>query len=352
MKKCPKCGTILDDSKKKCYMCGADLNNDVTKRFDGAFDNPVGANTTSGQNNVFSNGLDFSVKGKDVVNKNGNSSYFSQDSSSATVFGNPNKKDDVPLTVPVFKPEPRQYINKSGNTMNVNNNQNQKSIPKKTPKAKKVKQPKIPKIKKEKKDSSITWGNTMGEGTHKFNKAIKGVSFATIFNFLCLIISICFIIFIYFHFVKNKNDKNVLSIGDLTYEVDEAVRLEAEDKYSRYYMLGDSCAFKIYYGETNDVAGFVDNYFEQVKAEYESQDGLTTRIDELKINDNLWSSLSIVEFGDNQAAIGGISSVIRYKYTSIVYNNHYYKIIYVNTENSSECSNVYDDFIDTLDFKN
>ena len=30
MKKCPKCGTILDDSKKTCYMCGTVLQKSVS----------------------------------------------------------------------------------------------------------------------------------------------------------------------------------------------------------------------------------------------------------------------------------------------------------------------------------
>ena len=83
MKKCPKCGTILDDSKKQCYMCGTNL--DIVK-VDLAENNQVGAVVTGGQDNVFNNGEDIKFKGKDVVKKNNDSAYFSQDSRSRGFF--------------------------------------------------------------------------------------------------------------------------------------------------------------------------------------------------------------------------------------------------------------------------
>ena len=48
MKKCPKCGTVLDDSKKKCYMCGADLQR-ASLTFGDSFDSTIGATVTKSQ---------------------------------------------------------------------------------------------------------------------------------------------------------------------------------------------------------------------------------------------------------------------------------------------------------------
>ena len=57
MKKCPKCGTILDDSKKKCYMCGTELSTNKNPFGNGlTFDNDIGATVTKNQDNVFNNG--------------------------------------------------------------------------------------------------------------------------------------------------------------------------------------------------------------------------------------------------------------------------------------------------------
>jgi hypothetical protein len=83
MKKCPKCGTILDDSKKQCYMCGTNL--DVVK-VDLAENNQIGAFVSGGQDNVFNNGEDIKFKGKDVVKKNDDNAYFSHDSRSRGFF--------------------------------------------------------------------------------------------------------------------------------------------------------------------------------------------------------------------------------------------------------------------------
>lgn len=54
MKKCPKCGTVLDDSKKKCYMCGADLQR-ASLTFGDSFDNNIGATISKSQGNAFNN---------------------------------------------------------------------------------------------------------------------------------------------------------------------------------------------------------------------------------------------------------------------------------------------------------
>ena len=50
MKKCPQCGTILEETKKKCYMCGAELQKTLFGDFGDTFDEQIGATVTNGQN--------------------------------------------------------------------------------------------------------------------------------------------------------------------------------------------------------------------------------------------------------------------------------------------------------------
>jgi len=54
MKKCPKCGTILDDSKVKCYICGTDLQRQNLTNFGNNFNENIGATVANNQGNVFS----------------------------------------------------------------------------------------------------------------------------------------------------------------------------------------------------------------------------------------------------------------------------------------------------------
>lgn len=87
MKKCPKCGTILDDSKKKCYMCGADLTTSTSvKDFSSNFDSSIGSAVSSGSDNIFNNGKDIDVDSKDIVNPDNNGSFFSHSSQSKDYF--------------------------------------------------------------------------------------------------------------------------------------------------------------------------------------------------------------------------------------------------------------------------
>ena len=90
MKKCPKCGTVLDDSKKKCYMCGADLTaSSSVSDFSSNFDERIGSSVTRGVDNVFNNGKDIDVDSSTIVGgkKNNNGSFFSHNSSSRDFFG-------------------------------------------------------------------------------------------------------------------------------------------------------------------------------------------------------------------------------------------------------------------------
>ena len=73
-------------------------------------------------------------------------------------------------------------------------------------------------------------------------------------------------------------------------------------------------------------------------------------MEKIKINDNVWSSLSFMDLQDNPAASSGFSSITKYRYVSIIYKGNFYNIIYVNTQNDSECSVMYEKLIETLSF--
>ena len=91
MKKCPKCGTILDDSKKKCYMCGCDLQKNNITNFGDVFDTQIGATVTKGQDNVFNNVENISAKVDDVFSNNSSNNSdatFTNSSSSADFYKN------------------------------------------------------------------------------------------------------------------------------------------------------------------------------------------------------------------------------------------------------------------------
>ncbi len=88
MKKCPKCGTILDDSKKKCYMCGADLQRRMGINFGENFDNAIGATVTTSQDNVFNNVNNISANVNDVVSNDNNSNMTFSGSSSNDLYKN------------------------------------------------------------------------------------------------------------------------------------------------------------------------------------------------------------------------------------------------------------------------
>lgn len=89
MKRCPKCGTILDDSKNKCYMCGSDLENKTLGSFVDNFDQQIGAVITNNQDNVFNNGKDIVNETHEILDlgEGNDSSFFSYSSSSKGAYG-------------------------------------------------------------------------------------------------------------------------------------------------------------------------------------------------------------------------------------------------------------------------
>lgn len=84
MKKCPKCGTILDDSKVKCYVCGTDLQRQTLTNFGNSFNEKIGANVSNNQGNVLNNSNSF--QGVNVNQVNG--SIASNSNFSNSVYNN------------------------------------------------------------------------------------------------------------------------------------------------------------------------------------------------------------------------------------------------------------------------
>ena len=79
MKKCPKCGTILDDSKIKCYVCGTDLQRQ-TLTYGNSFNENIGATVSNNQGNVLSNNR--AINGNNINQVNGSFSAGSNFSNS------------------------------------------------------------------------------------------------------------------------------------------------------------------------------------------------------------------------------------------------------------------------------
>ncbi len=344
MKKCPKCGTILDDSKKKCYMCGTELSKS-SGSFADNFDIKIGAKTTKGQDNVFNNGVDIKAKGNEMFGRNQEGVFFSNNSTSSGVYQNSKPKSSFQNinpnlnSVPVRKPDNSK--NQADNAINDFFKKNQPITPiqkekpavQNTP-PKKVKQDKIVLPKEEKKNSENS-----------------GISFSFIFNTLCFIVFLGLLLFVYVRFIKPKTANSDIIYGKLHYVMSSDMKLSQDNKDSKYYTHGESCAIKISYGETNDIDGFVDSYFDQIQDEYRNDNSYLTQTEKFKINGNTWSSLSVLKIDINPASSGGVSKQTKYKYISIVYDNAYYNIVYANIDDDNECSNMYEDFVNTLEFE-
>lgn len=351
MKKCPKCGTILDDSKKKCYMCGAELTKKIDSNFAENFDSKIGAQTTRSQDNVFNNGVDIKATGRDMIGRNSNGAYFNNNSSAMGYFNSNN----------VNKPP----FSNGFQGFDMNNNSNQTNISEKIKQNNSRKKdgatadPTIMNFFEKSKGYNVSSTPQSVDSKPRKEKKVKKesepsepfqINFNFIFNTLCFIVFIGIVLFGYLKFVKPKKE-NDSNLNKLSYVIDKSMTLSQDDKYSKYYTKGEHCAIKISYGETTDVDGFTDNYFDQIRADYSNDPNHLTRSDEFKINGNKWSSLSILEFVDNPAASGGFSTATKYRYISIVKDGNYYTIVYVNTEDDNTCSDIYENFMNTLDFK-
>lgn len=369
MKKCPKCGTILDDSKKKCYMCGADLMKSSITNFGESFDEQIGATVTKSQDNVFNNVENISAKVDDVFSKNNNAT-FTQGSSSADFYKNQinglnsMQYDERTALEKIFSGDARfrskDEIN-AAEAMKQNKDDPTKDFMNGNDFAKKVSSPKqkidtpsVPPVTPVQKKPEINWGNNLSTNNDvsgyqdKVSKKFS-LNLSFIVNTICFLLFLCGMGYLYFHYIKPANDK-VTHFGGLNYTINDSFTLKTDDHYSKYYSRGDNCSIRVSYGYTNDVSNYVDDYFEQIKNDFTEEKGYTSITEDMRINDNMWHSLSIMQLTENAAGMGGYSPNVKFKYVSIVYKGSFYNITYSNTRDDNECSAGFDQFIQTLAF--
>ncbi len=382
MKKCPKCGTILDDSKKKCYMCGADLLRSSITNFGDSFNEQIGATVTTSQDNVFNNVENITAKVDDVVSNNDNAT-FSQQSSSVDFFKNEMsglnslQYDDRTPLEKIFTNDSKYREKDEIDAESAMKNNNQSPIIQNNPSP--PTGPFVPpadnnvpvtdinnqnatvnlvdtltKKKKEKKvNPQINWGNNLTKanegGFWDFKNKKSGISMSFIVNTACFILFVVGIVFVYFNFIKSKDNGNS-SFGGLNYKLDEKFELKSDNANSRYYINGDNCTIRINYGAASGGDGFIESYYEGIKSTYENQPGYTTVTEKMQINGNVWSELNVVEIKGDSNNSSGYTTATKFRHTSIVYNANFYDIVYTNLDNDSECTAMYKKFTSSLTF--
>lgn len=454
MKKCPKCGTILDDAKKKCYMCGSDIQQKTRIDFMNGFDDQIGAAVTKSQDNVFNSVPDISVKLNEVIEKSNNNATFTSGSSPADFYKNEmnsfnsGRYDERTAIEKIFSNDSRFRNNDEINAdMAMKNNsksadnlffsaddfvKNQKgkkndgpSVPVEQPinnmnndvrnvmmvppqpVAPPVEQPVVqdvqpvvvqqpqtpvvqqvqaqapviqqvqaqapviqqvqpaPAIQKTKKEKKVTEKPAINWGNNSLKKANKkdfnfinnkdsnssNINWNFIFNTVCFVLFASALIFMYFKFRENPEKDGAQLLGGLYYKVDDKFKLKDDDSFSKYYTHGENCGVKIKYGKVKDQYTYVDDYLAKVKEDYPTDKGFITQLNEIKIKDNMWSEITVAELKDNPAAAGGYSVSAKYRFVTMVYKGNFYEIRYVNIDEDNKCSAMYDDLIDSLEFK-
>ena len=428
MKKCPKCGTILDDTKKKCYMCGSDIQLKPQIDFMNGFDDQIGAAVTKSQDNVFNSVPDISVKVNEVVEKSNNNATFTSGSKPADFFQNQmnslnsmqydertaiekifsndsrfrskdeinadeamkknnRKVDDNPFfsaddlvnnkknnktSQPEIMPNPMPSNNvpeimtqnnvvppvQQAPVMEVPQIQAQPVMQQNVSQAQPVKKEKKKKEKVKKEKPAINWGNNLqknnsDEGFSFFkNKSSQkfNINASFIFNTICFVLFASALIVMYFRFRNDPEKSGYVSMGGLNYKIDDDFKLKTNDTFSKYYTHGDNCVVRISYGETTNADSFVDNYFDDVQSDYSAEDGYITQKNEMKINDNTWTEITVAELVDNPASTGGYAVSAKYRFVTMVYKGNFYEIRYVNLDGNNDCSAMYDDLLDSLEF--
>lgn len=406
MKKCPKCGTILDDSKKQCYMCGASLEEkkSTSNDFSNPFDATIGATVSKGQDNVFNNGEDITIKPKEVVKKNNDNVFFSQNSSSQDFFGgeinklnsmsyderssikkgidnlfnskskfksknstNKEKKNEKVNNKITYSTMPKKDENQSKPIPHNNPPQPKPEKPKPTPKTNQffnddIQDSKTPPPPKKVFDfeNKNQKPNNMNPLVPKPNinrksqrqTKIKEMQFTgdtkrMAVNFVCILLFIGMLVFVYFAFLKK--DKST-DLAGLVYQINDEFKLSSQDSMSRYYKYNDKCTVRVNYGATNSADNFIDNYLKNIEETYIKDKDATASYDELKINDNVWTTLSIVYLKKETSGIGGAAPLARYRYTTIINKGNFYSIIFTNMDEDQACEQKYEEFANTLNF--
>ena len=354
MKKCPQCGTILEETKKKCYMCGAELEKrSFALDFGDTFDEQIGATVTNGQNNAFNNVGNVMDGAEGTISNNANQVTFANSMNAVeevqeSVANMPSKYDNRTAIEKIFSTDARyrqDALEFNGNTQDdfSNNPQCFESAPM-------VPLPPTNNQEEEdnnkKKKPAINWGsnlkNSYSEEEHSGGKKI---TFATIFNIFSVIVFLVCVIFLYFKFVAKDEKPAIEQFGGLSYEISPDFVLESEAGRARYYTYGSACALKISYGPTVETTGFLDSYFEQVK---EANKNSQTTVTEMGINGNSWTEIRVFNFEQNAASQNGYAEVLRYQYVAIIHRGNFYDIVFANDNNDGRCKSMFDQFMNSV----
>lgn len=170
------------------------------------------------------------------------------------------------------------------------------------------------------------------------------------FNFVCVAIFIGILIFVYFRFLKMDSAEK---LDSLQYKVPQYFKLNNTDSHYRFYSSkdhGNSCSFEILSGVTKDPNTYVDDYFEYVKKNYESDKKAVPTLQEMKINGNTWKSEKIVYLPDDGSQISAGDIISRFTYIAIVYNGSFYTIKSSNTDEDKECNEQFLNFMNSVAF--
>ena len=368
MKKCPQCGTILEATKKKCYMCGAELQKSAIMDFGDAFDEQVGATVTTGQNNALTSvtnvmdGANGSVSGNNDNVTFSNAMSTAQEVEEKITLDMPPKYDNRTAIEKIFSTDERyKNIDEFELEKNLSNNDDFNPFSKHdehqsigaapvTPPPPPPPAPLFELKKDEKKKEDINWGNNLQTSVTENNvgaeaKALPKMSFNKVMN----IISVAFFVVVVIVLIVvliNKNQKNqTVSFGGLEYQISKDFVLKTEENSSRYYMYGSECALKISYGATIETDTYIDNYFDRVKNSFPDS---TTKRSEIQINGNRWTDVSVFDFEKNPAATNGYSEVLRYQYVAIIHRGNFYDIVFANDINDGRCKSMFDQFMNSV----
>ena len=362
MKKCPKCGTILDDSKTKCYMCGASLGVGGPVSFLDSIDNDIGATVASSQDNVFNNGEDIEVLNlEDVTNKSEPQTFVSHSSSTRDFYTseinqlnlgnvddyNPFATDNAPA-----KPAPQGQIN---NTINEVKNLEPVQLPPQNQNQQPQPQPVKEKPKKEPKQKDVNWGNSLSTSNGEILIGSFKVTKPMIFNGVCFFIFMGLIIFAYVKFIKKPSNENVY-LGGLVYTIDPRFQLmnngSATSREYRYTSSEGECDVTIEYGlnPSDDEKGSISKYLDQTREAYEKNPNAQFKEDTIIINGEMWTTLDInFVVGDNLSQGEG-QVVTKFKVTTIIHKGNMYYIRYSNPNVEKTCETMFNNLMGTLAF--
>lgn len=395
MKKCPKCNTILDDSKNKCYMCGADLKTKNPIDFMSGFDDQIGAAVTKSQDNVFNNVSGINAKVEQVTNKNESNATVSSGSSSADFYQqqmnnlNSMQYDERTAIEKIFSNDNRfkskdeinaaEALKKNNASNNALDNPFADGFSKKEKKKPKndvippaasnfstpvqqnvqhVSQPMMQQQQQPKKvkKPSINWGNNLGNSNSKKSFfGNSGNSNNNKFSVNFFLNTACFVLLLFGFIVViiktvGKDKVETIELGNLTYQINEKFVLENQSEASNYYAYGENCVLRISYG-LNEKDDFLDTYFNNVQEEYSSEEGYITKKSTMNVGNNELVEITVTHIKENNAVESGYTANETYKFVTILHNNRFYEIRFVNLIGDNECSTMYRDLIDSLSFK-